>query len=373
MRLPTRLGFVLWVGCACCLPALLAEDAKPQKDAKDDSKRLQGSWKVVALETDGKEAPPEELKGMRWSFKGSELQIADSGEKSDEKSGGKSSVKLDSSKTPKYIDLVVADGPQKGKTMQGIFKFEKDRLVVCLRGLEDAKQGRPKEFMTEADSALGMITLERIKEYCWLHFGPKAEVRVLVRLDGEAVTLKHYAAGKPTARKEQFADQTKYPSAAHGRDVSIKDPDGKTAYLITNLSVVRAGKPATLFADVDIKGPVSYRQYCYAEMVTDPDKAPTAHFHGPLTIQAESINWGEPLRDLALLRGATPMHLRAFVGTMDRKKGCWVLVRSGVDAGPSKKYPDFPKGIHPIVEIEFSPKRPGDEPVKRRYELDDFC
>lgn len=58
---------------------------------------------------------------------------------------------------------------------------------------------------------------------------------------------------------------------------------------------------------------------------------------------------------------------------MDRKKGCWVVVRSGVDAGQSGKFPDFPKGIHPIVEVEFPPKRPGDEPVKRRYELDDFC
>jgi uncharacterized protein (TIGR03067 family) len=155
MRLPTSLSFVLLVGSAFCLPALPADD-KPSQDAK----LLEGSWKVVALEADGKKPPPEALKGMRWSFKGSEVQIADSGEKS----GGKSSVKLDSSKTPKHIDLVVLEGPQKGKTMQGIFKFEKDRLVICLRGLEDAKKGRPREFMTEADSALGMITLERVKE-----------------------------------------------------------------------------------------------------------------------------------------------------------------------------------------------------------------
>ncbi len=160
MRLPTLLCFVLLVGCACCLPALLADDAKPPKDAKDDSKLLEGSWKVVALEADGRKTPAKELKGMRWSFKGLEVQIADAGEKS----AGKSSLKLDSSKTPKQIDLVVSEGPQKGKTMQGIFKFEKDRLVICLRGLEAAKKGRPKEFMTEADSSLGMITLERVKE-----------------------------------------------------------------------------------------------------------------------------------------------------------------------------------------------------------------
>ena len=201
-------------------------------------------------------------------------------------------------------------------------------------------------------------------KYCWLHFGPKAEVRVLVRLEGESMTLEHYAAGKPTGRKEEFADRTKRP------DVTIKDSDGKTSYVLSgqNDPVVQAGNSTYFSYDVDIKGPVAYRQYCYAEIATDPDKAPIAHFHGPLTIQAEMINWELP-HDLALRRGGIATHVRAFVCTLDRKKGCWVLVRSGVN----NKYPDFPKGIHPVVEVEFPPKRPGDEPVKRRYELNDFC
>ncbi len=203
--------------------------------------------------------------------------------------------------------------------------------------------------------------------YCWIHFGPRAEVRVLVRMKGEAMTLQYYAAGKPTGRKDQFADRTKF------RAVAIKDSDGKTSYVITGLngSVARAGKPAFMTADVDIKGPVAYRQYCYAEIATDPDKAPIAHFHGPLTIQAEMINWKLP-PGLALPRGSAT-ELRALVGTIDRKRGCWVLVRSGVDAGPSGKFPDFPKGVHPVADVEFSPKKPGGKPVKRRYELKDFC
>jgi uncharacterized protein (TIGR03067 family) len=160
MRLPALLCFAVLVGCAFRPSALLAEDAKQPKDAKDDLKLLEGSWRVVALEADGRKAPSEALKGMSWSFKGSEVQFADRGEKSD----GKSSVKLDSSKTPKHIDLLGLEGPEKGRTIQGIFKLEKDQLVICLRGAEAAKKGRPKEFMTEPDSGLGMITLERVKE-----------------------------------------------------------------------------------------------------------------------------------------------------------------------------------------------------------------
>jgi hypothetical protein len=204
--------------------------------------------------------------------------------------------------------------------------------------------------------------------YSWLHFGPKAKVRVLIRLAGKAVTFEHYAADKPTGRKEQFAGRAKF------RDIPIKDPDGKTSYVITglNVSVVQEEKRTFLAADVDIKGPVAYRQYCYAEIAADRDKAPIAHFHGPLRIQAEMINWELP-RDLTLRRGGIATHIRALVGTIDRKKGCWVVVRSGVDAGKAGKFPDFPKGMHPVVGVEFPPKRPGGQPVKRRYELDDFC
>lgn len=126
--------------------------------SKDDLKLLNGSWKVVALEADGRKAPSLALKGMRWSFKGSEVQMADPGDKS----GSKASVKIDSSKTPKHIDFVVLEGSLKGKTLQGIFTFDEDRLVICLRDPKAAEKGRPKEFKTEADSGLGMITLERV-------------------------------------------------------------------------------------------------------------------------------------------------------------------------------------------------------------------
>jgi uncharacterized protein (TIGR03067 family) len=160
MRFPTALGFVLLAAYAGCLLAPLAADAQPAKDRTDDAKRLEGTWKVVALEADGRQAPPEELKGGSWSIKGSEVQFTEPRQKP----AGKAAVKLDPAKDPKHIDLVGLDGPQKGKKIQGIYKFEKNRLVICLRGPEAPEKGRPKKFMTEADSGLGMITLERVKE-----------------------------------------------------------------------------------------------------------------------------------------------------------------------------------------------------------------
>lgn len=137
---------------------LRADDAKPKP--ADEVKLLEGDWKVVALESNSKRAPAAVLEGMRWSFKGSEVRFADAGEEL----GDKSSVKLDASQSPKHIDLVALEGATKGMKSEGIYKLEKDRLVICLRDSKAAKKGRPEKFETEKGSELGLITLERVKD-----------------------------------------------------------------------------------------------------------------------------------------------------------------------------------------------------------------
>jgi hypothetical protein len=202
-------------------------------------------------------------------------------------------------------------------------------------------------------------------EYCWLLFGPRTEVRVLVRLDGEAVSLEHYAGDRPTGRTEQFKDRSEC------KNITIADPDGKTSYVITRLSgtVAKPGAPSDLMASVDIKGPLEYRQYCdVVAMAADPKAAPVAHFHGPLTVEAQTLFWKLP-PGLALHRGGKPTDLRAFVGTMDAKRGCWVVVRTH----EGQDLPAFPKGVHPFVDVEFPAKKPGAPPIKKRYPLDQFC
>ncbi|MCE9528292.1 MAG: TIGR03067 domain-containing protein [Planctomycetales bacterium] len=162
MRLSNPLSFILLAGIACCVSALVADDAKPKEEAKDDVKILEGSWNGIALEADGKKVPAEVLEKLkgRFTFKGLELLMTDT----TPISGAKATVKLDSGKTPKQIDLTGIEGAGKGKTTQGIYKFEKDRLFICLRGPEFAEKGRPTEFKTEAGSGLGLMTLERVKE-----------------------------------------------------------------------------------------------------------------------------------------------------------------------------------------------------------------
>lgn len=121
---------------------------------------LEGRWKVVALESDGRKATEAELDAMKdggWVFQGTKVSFEDL-----RAPAVTSSFKLDPSKEPKRIDLIGLDGPQKDKTMEGIYKLEDGRLTICVRDLASAGKGRPTGFATEAGSGLGLIVLERV-------------------------------------------------------------------------------------------------------------------------------------------------------------------------------------------------------------------
>jgi hypothetical protein len=202
-------------------------------------------------------------------------------------------------------------------------------------------------------------------QYCWLLFGQNGESRVLVCLKGKAVTLEHYANGKPTGRRDEFRDH------AECQNVAVADPDGNTSCVITRLTEleVPAGAHAEIMVRVEIKGPVSYRQYCdVQEMADDPEKAPLSHFHGPLTVEVRKTNY-EIHPGLSLKRGDKATDLFAVVGTMDAHQGCWVVVNSqGDDDGRA-----FPEGVCPVVDVEFPSRREGGPPIRRRYPLDRVC
>jgi uncharacterized protein (TIGR03067 family) len=124
--------------------------------ATKEMKAMEGDWIVVGLEEGGRKASGDDVKGMRWTFKGSEMVPTNPGEKR----GDRCRVKLDPSKSPKHIDLELLEGNHKGKTVEGIYKLEEGRLTICLR----EEKGRPTEFKAEKDPNQGLITLEKVKK-----------------------------------------------------------------------------------------------------------------------------------------------------------------------------------------------------------------
>jgi hypothetical protein len=211
-------------------------------------------------------------------------------------------------------------------------------------------------------------------KYALLVFGPEAKLRVWAVMDGPTLYLDRNGDGDLTATDEHFETE------ADCKNIELADPDGKTKYLITAVQsdytvfteVARKrraaeGIPPQLTVNVDIKGPVGYRQYCDAQMRDDPRKSAIAHFHGPLTMGPVTIYWKLP-PDLVLHTGAKPRDLSGYAGTMSAEHGCWVVVRSDV-GGPL----DLPKNVLSVVDVEFPAKQPGAPPIRKRFTLDHRC
>jgi uncharacterized protein (TIGR03067 family) len=124
-------------------------------DAKKDHKAIQGTWQVVEFVFNGTTLP--EVKQIKIIFKDESMQLVDEKEKEKREY----TFKLDSSKTPKAIDLVAQNGPFKDKTGYGIYELKGGELKLCL--LNKETKDRPTEFKSPRDSSLALIVLKRAK------------------------------------------------------------------------------------------------------------------------------------------------------------------------------------------------------------------
>jgi len=142
---------------SCALLALLGAMTQDFDElVRAEQKRFQGTWKVIAAEQKGEKVPPKELEGLLLIVDGDTIQV---------KEGGKTQerfvYKLTPDRKPKQIDFTYKEGPKKGRTDRGIYKFQGDQLMFCIE--ENEKLTRPRDFATEADTSLSLVVLERVK------------------------------------------------------------------------------------------------------------------------------------------------------------------------------------------------------------------
>jgi uncharacterized protein (TIGR03067 family) len=134
---------------------LIAADS-PKGEAKKDLDRIQGSWVVASGESGGTAIPNEDAKATRFVIKGDKYiyTIPDYREEG--------TLKVDSSKQPKAIDVKIDEGQNQGETQLGIYDLNKDTLKLCF-----ARPGkgtkRPKDFSTNADNEQLLLILKREK------------------------------------------------------------------------------------------------------------------------------------------------------------------------------------------------------------------
>src|SRR5581483_11296159 len=142
MRRITLVAIVLSIGFA------FAEKGKTDLD------KLQGTWMRASVERDGKPASADELKNPRLTIKGDKYTL-DGGK---EKRTG--TFKLDDTKSPKTLDIIADSGPNKGKTLKGIYKFEDDTFIYCVAPPD---KDRPTEFSGKEASGHTLLINKREK------------------------------------------------------------------------------------------------------------------------------------------------------------------------------------------------------------------
>jgi uncharacterized protein (TIGR03067 family) len=129
-------------------------------EKKGDQERLQGTWRAVSAEQRGKDDPNAGQHTL--TFTGGKFTI-----KRSDKLMAEGTFKLDSSKTPKTIDMTITkmesanDEKYKGKTAQGIYELTKGQLKWC--SAEPGSGQRPKEFATAGTTHM-CVTPEREKK-----------------------------------------------------------------------------------------------------------------------------------------------------------------------------------------------------------------
>jgi uncharacterized protein (TIGR03067 family) len=106
------------------------------RDAKSGDD-LQGSWLPATAELGGQTFPDEVRKSIKLVVKDDKYTVTE-GPAVDQ-----GNLKLNPNSTPKELDIIGTDGPNKGKTFLAIYEREGDTLRICY---DLSGKSRPTEF-----------------------------------------------------------------------------------------------------------------------------------------------------------------------------------------------------------------------------------
>lgn len=137
MKLHTLLGLAV---------GLLVAAHSKDDGAKKDLEKLQGTWILVSAERDGKKLAEEEVKKTKIAFKDDTFVFPDA---SGIGTSQKGIIKVDPSKTPKWMDSKAANDTAKGELSLGIYEIAGDDYKVCFA---PPGKERPKEFSSKPGS-----------------------------------------------------------------------------------------------------------------------------------------------------------------------------------------------------------------------------
>lgn len=123
---------------------------------KADLKLLQGTWQLHSQEHGGKKSPMKEVASITLEVKEAQFTVRDGLEVKED-----AAVQVLRSKSkPASIDIKITAGPDLDKIIKGIWKLERDNLIICLA--EPGKE-RPKEFAGKEGTGHTLLGFTRAK------------------------------------------------------------------------------------------------------------------------------------------------------------------------------------------------------------------
>ncbi|MCY2959050.1 MAG: TIGR03067 domain-containing protein [Planctomycetota bacterium] len=123
-------------------------------DAELAAQAIDGTWRASAAELGGAKFPDEVRKSIQLVV-GSGQYTVTVGTEPD-----KCTVELDPSKSPKTLDIVGTEGPNKGRTILAIYEKSGDALTICY---DLGGNARPTEFKTAKGTQQFLVTYAREK------------------------------------------------------------------------------------------------------------------------------------------------------------------------------------------------------------------
>jgi uncharacterized protein (TIGR03067 family) len=130
--------------------AFVAEQAEVARDRA----LYAGTWKIVAIESDGETKPGDTRRVIVVNHADGTWAMSVDGL---ETNRGES--RIDPLADLPEIDIEITSGEGKGKVLQGIYEVTETRRRLCFRG----EQGwRPREFRTQPGDGAVLVTFEKV-------------------------------------------------------------------------------------------------------------------------------------------------------------------------------------------------------------------
>ena len=134
----------------------VADDTKDEA-IKKDRQQIAGTWRIVAIEEDGKRGEDD--------GKGEKLTVVNGSDgtwslRLNGKESSKGTSTFDPTKTPKTIDFTITEGNDKGQSYLGIYELGENARKLCFA--QPGKE-RPTEFVSKPGSQNLVVFFQREK------------------------------------------------------------------------------------------------------------------------------------------------------------------------------------------------------------------